>query len=295
MTPIILKNAAPDGDSLEAVYHPEKGMNLLSYRKGDIQVIDQTTVSLFEERCAGLGALIGPHFHEQKDPPTGYDEALFPHVAKMKAQGRKDPFSHGIARYAPWKFVHSETQIQAELNGGDLYFGTPLKVFEGQDFQMKYSARLLSEGLFISVSIASEKPSLIGLHYYYHFSGSGSVLGEIETSYRDQTEWKQVPPSWTDTRPSHLHFSLPQKADFGFIPAKKNETEHDYHLNLNTKEYSLHLRFTTASDTEVSCQVFQPENASYVCIEPLSARFPPAPKLTASHLETQLQIFKPPS
>jgi len=287
----ILKNIAPDGDLLEAVYAPEKGMNLVSYRKGNIQVIDQKTAPLFEERCAGFGALIGPHFHEQGNPPTDYDDSLFPHVKKMKAQGRKDPFSHGIARYVPWKYVKSETQIQAELHGSDLYKGTPLANFEGQDFHMKYSARLLSEGLFISVSISSDNPSLVGLHYYYAFSGEGNIQGEVENTYRDQKEWKPLLPEWSDTRPTHLHFKLPQNADFGFVPIHKVETEHDYHLNLNTREYELHLEFNTDSDSEISCQIFHPENASYVCIEPLSARFPPKPKLNQSKLEAKLQIF----
>lgn len=287
----ILKNRASDGELLEAIYAPEKGMNLVSYRKGGIQVIDQTTVSLFEERCAGLGALIGPHFHEQSNPPIDYDFSLFPHVEKMKAQGRKDPFSHGIARYASWKYVKSETQIQGELHGGDLYKGVALKTFEGQDFHMKYEARLLSEGLFISVSIKSEKPSLVGLHYYYAFSGEGYIQGEVEPKYRDQKEWKPLPAKWTDTRSTHLNFHLPQRADFGFVPMCKDEKQRDYHLSLNAKNYALHFEYKASSDDEVSCQIFCPENSSYVCIEPLSARLPSHPKLTQSQLEAKLQIF----
>jgi len=286
-----LRNIAPDGDLLEAIYDPEKGMNLISYRKGNIQVIDQKTAPLFEERCAGLGALIGPHFHNQEAPPADFDPSLFSHVAKMKASGRKDPFSHGIARYAPWKYVNSETQIQAELRGTDLYKGTPLAQFEGQDFHMKYEAQLLSTGLFISLSITSEKTSLIGLHYYYALEGKGSIQGEVQTTYRDQKEWKPLPSEWTGNRPTHLHFDLPQPADFGFLPLHKTETERAYHLNLNTDAYSLHFEYNTDSDSEISCQVYHPENASFICVEPLSARFPPRPTRTMSKLETKLQIF----
>jgi hypothetical protein len=290
---ITLRNTAPDGEELEAIYAPEKGMNLVSYRKGSIQVIDQQTTPLFEERCAGLGALIGPHFYEQSEPPSNYAPSLFPHVAKMQAQGRKDPFSHGIARYVPWKYASSETQIQAELRGTDLIQNTPLTAFEGQDFHMKYEARLLPDGLFISVAITSEKPSLVGLHYYYVFSGKGSVQGQVQNTYRDQANWNPLPASWTDTSPTHLNFTLPQKADYGFIPAYKTETDHEYHVQLNTENYSLHFEFNTSSNEEVSFQVFHPENASYVCVEPLSARFPPGPKLSQSKLETKLQIYNP--
>ena len=293
MKTAILRNKAPDGEILEAIYAPENGMNLISYRKGNVQVIDQKTMPLFKQRSAGLGAFIGPHFHEQKQPPENYDNSLFPHVKKMKEKGRKDPFSHGIARYVPWKFVNSETQIQAELKGSDLYQGVSLKTFEGQDFHLKYEARLLCDGLFISTSIKSERPSLIGLHYYYRFSENGSIMAEVKKTYRDQNEWKLLPPKWTDTRPTHLSFKLPQIADFGFIPTKRLETEHDFHLNFNTKDYSLRIEYNTSSDSEISCQIFHPENASYVCIEPLSAKNPTDPQLNLSHLEAKIQIFSP--
>ena len=39
----------------------------------DIEVIDQKTEPLYVERMAGLGALIGPHFHHRQKishPPT---------------------------------------------------------------------------------------------------------------------------------------------------------------------------------------------------------------------------------
>lgn len=289
----ILKNIAPDGEPLEAVYIPEKGMNLVSYRKGGIQVIDEATTPLFEQRSAGLGALIGPHFYQQNKAPSGFDESLFPHIAISKSQGRKDPFSHGIARYVPWKFVKSETQIQAELRGSDLYKGVPLSAFEGQDFHMKYEARLLSDGLYISCFIDSERPSLVGLHYYYAVRGHGLIHGEVQNTYRDQEKWKEIPTSWLKSKETHLNFPLPQTADFGFLPAKKHETDRDYHLILDTEAYSLHFQYSSSSDSELSVQIFHPEKASYVCIEPLSACFPPKPKLTRSRLEVKLQIFSP--
>ena len=279
-------------EPLVATFLPEGGMNLASYKLGNVEVIDQNTRSLYEERKAGLGALIGPHFHQREEVSTGYDEALFPHIAKGKKEGRKDPFSHGIGRYVPWKYVASETQIKARLRGDDLYQGVPLKVFEGQDFVMTYEARLLPSGLFIEYKVESEKPSVIGLHYYYAFSGKGSVHGSVQNTYRDQKEWKPLPKEWTKGNENHLHFSLPQQADFGFLPAKKTPNEHDYHLILDTDAYSLHIDYNTASNTEISCQVFHPDKASYVCIEPLSAKNPAAPLLKQNALEVKLEIFK---
>ncbi|NRA90672.1 MAG: hypothetical protein HRU43_06060, partial [Simkaniaceae bacterium] len=202
---------------------------------------------LFHERSAGLGALIGPHFHHRKNPLVNFDSSLFPHIAAQKTKGVREPFSHGIARYVPWKFAKSTTQVKAHLHGSDLYQNTSLKVFEGQDF--------------------------------------------VQDSYRDQNTWSPLKEEWI--KDDHFHFTLPQKADFGFLPKRKAENETDFHLNLNAPDYSLHLDYNAASDKEISCQIFHPENASYVCIEPLSAKDPTNPTLSRSTLEVKLQIFAP--
>ena len=194
--------------------------------------------------------------------------------------------------------MKSDTQVKAVLHGSDLYKGVPLSTLEGQDFKMTYEARLLMTGLFIEYKIESELPSVIGLHYYYALPGKGSLHGEVEPTYRDQAEWKPLPKGWTKGRESHLHFSLPQEADFGFVPAIKNQNDHDYRMILDTDAYSLHLDFNTCSDEETSFQIFHPQSlpskrSSYVCITPLSARYPLKPKLTRSTLEVKIEIFSP--
>ena len=288
-----LKNTSPTGEPLVATFLPEGGMNLCSYKLGDIEVMDQKTLPLYEERRAGLGALIGPHFHQRQEISTGFDEALFPQIAKGKAEGRKDPFSHGIARYVPWKYVASETQIKGRLSGDDLYKGVPLRVFEGQNFSMTFESRLLPNGLFIEYKVDSEKPSLVGLHYYYAFSGKGVVHGAVQPTYRDQDGWKPLPEKWKNGKENHLHFTLPQEADFGFLPEKKTPNDHDYQIILDTEDYSLHIEYNTVSNSEISCQVYHPNKGTFVCIEPLSAKFPPQPKLNRSILEAKLEIFSP--
>ena len=273
------------------MFAPDKGMNLISYRLGDIEVIDQTTTPLFHERSAGLGALIGPHFHHRENPLVNFDTSLLPHIAAQKAKGVLEPFSHGIARYVPWKFAKSTTQVKAHLHGSDLYQNIPLKAFEGQDFEISFEARLLTDGLFIEYKVTSEFPSVLGLHYYYRLSGKGNIHGLVQDSYRDQNTWSPLKEEWI--KDDHFHFTLPQKADFGFLPKRKAENETDFHLNLNAPDYSLHLDYNAASDKEISCQIFHPENASYVCIEPLSAKDPTKPTLSRSTLEAKLQIFNP--
>ena len=107
-----------------------------------------------------MGALIGPHFHHRNPhaiPPVK-NEPLFPHIAKIRARGGVEPFSHGIGRYAPW-IVESTSQdgITATLSGEQEWNGVKLKELEGQNFKMGYSAKMLPEGLAIHLSVTSDR------------------------------------------------------------------------------------------------------------------------------------------
>ena len=85
MKKIKIKNISKSGKPLEATFIPDGGMNLVSYKLGNIEVIDQNTHSLYEERKAGLGALIGPHFHHRQHiPEFKFDDSLFPHINLIK-------------------------------------------------------------------------------------------------------------------------------------------------------------------------------------------------------------------
>ncbi|MEM7175414.1 MAG: hypothetical protein AAF443_05780 [Chlamydiota bacterium] len=289
---VTLTNTTPRGELLTATYSPNSGMNLTSYTCGGVEVIDPNTSSLFDERNAGLGALIGPHFHENPVAPLDFDHSIFPHVDTVLANGRKDPFSHGIARYVPWAHHHSDTQIQAKLCGYHTYHNTPLTTFEGQDFSMTYNARLLNTGLFIRYSITSALPSLIGLHYYYALYNEPAIVsGEVDPVYREGDEWKPLPEKYLKTRTTHLYLPAEGAIDYGLIPRKRDEKERDYRILLSTPTYDLHIEFATASLSEFSYQLYRPQESSYICIEPLSARQPRRPTLTTSTLEVKLQIF----
>ncbi len=90
-----LKGETSGGQLLSARFMPSKGMNLVSLKKGECEAIDQLTKPLFEERYAGLGAMIGPHFHhrlESEIQPVK-NASLFP-----QTKGLKESFSHGIGR-----------------------------------------------------------------------------------------------------------------------------------------------------------------------------------------------------
>lgn len=291
MNGTVLKNKASNGEQLEASFLPEKGMNMISFRSGDIEAIDQSTRTLFDERYAGLGALIGPHFHHRRTEclPKIPDESVFPHIAKVHAKGITEPFSHGIARYAPWKFQTTETKITAELTGKDLWNGVALSALEGQNFKMYYTAELLSDGLHIDYSVVSDADSLVGLHYYYNLpKGKGIIKSRVQNRIIDQGKVQQIPSSWDFNDQHQLTFPIDQSVDTTFYPFPNSL---EGHIALETPDYQLVIKYTCASQ-ENSWQLYHPAGASFVCIEPISAQDPRHPNLTVSSLRVHLQIIK---
>ena len=85
MQTIVLKNTTEKGEQLEAVFLQDLGLNLKSYKKDDLEIIDQSTQAEFENRFSGLGPLIGPHFHHQDERwiVKHIDESLFPHIVVL--------------------------------------------------------------------------------------------------------------------------------------------------------------------------------------------------------------------
>lgn len=283
-----LKSRTEDGKSLIATFAPEQGMNLISYRKGDIEIIDQTTRNLFEERSAGLGALIGPHFHHQADAllPHIPNEALFPHIAKVRAAGVKDPFSHGIARYVPWNFKGTETTLSAHISGRDSWKGIPLSILEGVPFKMSFNAKLSPKGLEITLAVECERASIVGLHYYYALpDGKGVVKALVEDLYNDKGIEKPIPRSWMAN--GQLAFVLKEPADYGFHPRLEDSCGD---VLLQTATHSVQISYQ-AENTEHSWQLYHPQDASFACIEPLSARNPRAAILPSSSLKVHIEIL----
>jgi hypothetical protein len=286
---IVIRNKSPEGIPLEAVFLPQKGMNMISYKKGDIEVIDQSTLPLFEERFAGLGALIGPHFHHRNPAiiPPIKDESLFPHIARVKANGVKEPFSHGIARYAPWKAQATETRVQATITGKDEWNGVPLSALEGQNFTMKFDAELLPDGLHLHLSVVSDTDSVVGIHYYYNLPKSlGILLSQVQSNYIENGELKPIPSDWDMDDQQWLTFDLMNPADYTFYPFP-NPLEAE--ITLDVEEYRIITRYKCNSQ-ENSWQLYHPLGASFVCIEPLSAQDPRHPNLTASSIDIVISV-----
>lgn len=287
---IVLKNQTPSGEHLEATFIPERGMNLISYKRDGIEVIDQKTRPEFDARYAGLGALIGPHFHRkrQRTPLPELDRARFPHIANLKGDQTSDYFSHGIGRYAPWKVEAADTKIRAVLTGNDVWNDVPLSVLEGQNFKMTYEAELTPEELQIRMHVISDTASLVGIHYYYPLpNGAGSITSRVQKNYLDASHTPStIPEAWIDEK-HILTFDLKNEADFTFYPFNPLEGN----ILLTTETYKLETRYSSLSQ-ENSWQLYHPAGASFVCIEPLSAQDPRHANLSVSSIHINLKILK---
>ena len=289
MEPIILTAIARNGEVIQAHFLPGAGMNMISFKKGNVEVIDPSTQPLFDERFSGLGPLIGPHFHRRRADilPKIENEALFPHIARIRAKGIKDPFSHGIARYAPWSVESTETSFKAVLTGKDTWNGVPLSVLEGQNFKFTFDGELNENGLFLELSIVSDTSSLVGIHYYYRLpNGQGRVVAQVQNHIRKESRLEPIPKEWNYNTEQKLFLPLDEEMDFTFRPFP-DPLKGD--ILLETEEYSLRTRYSCKCE-ENSWQLYHPKGASFVCIEPISSQDPRNANLTVSSLKIHLEI-----
>lgn len=278
---IVLKN----GD-LSVHYFPEKGMNFVSLKKGNKEFIDQTTHNLFDERYAGLGAMIGPHFHHRNPDviPEIKNESDFPHLKFCKG---KDPFSHGIGRYAPWRVVKQlDTELHCELTGDDTFKDVLCKDLEGQDFKMTYHAKLHPQGLEIELSVQADTASIVGLHTYYALEdGKGKVTANVQPNYNNMGAFQPIPDAW-DYEDHQLKFVMPTTTDFGFLPYPD---ERHGAILLETGDRKLQVEYWS-DNSENSWQLWHPEGGSFVCIEPLSAKNPRNCHLSVSKIKILISV-----
>lgn len=282
-----------DPEGLKALYAPEGGMNLMSLKEGAQDIIDPATTPLYKERYAGLGALIGPHFHHRKDEniPHLPLSSLFPHIEALEKKGQKEFFSHGIARYVPWKAKGDETHLIAHLKGSDDYRGFLLKDIEGFDFELTYEAKVRKKTLHIDYRFQSERPGVIGLHYYYALHNKkGSVHSQVGPRYHHPEGWKALDKKWLSKDGKFIyHVDRNQAADFGFCPK-------EHHLLgskivLETSEQKIQIHYETDS-TQNAWQLYHPKDATYVCIEPVTAHNPRDPKLMEGRLKVEIKFLK---
>lgn len=207
----------------------------------------------------------------------------------QKNTPNEDPFSHGIGRYASWKFEHDNNSISAILKGSDLWNDIPLKELEGQDFIFKYKSILTSKGLNISMSIVSESDSLVGLHYYYSLPKKrGKIISNVQNFYLDSNEKKQIPSDWNfNPKTDELIYDLDRSTDFTFYSS--NDPTQGI-IFLDAEDYKLKKQFRSNCQ-ECSWQLWHPQGSSFVCIEPISSQDPRHPNLTVSSLDIDIEIL----
>jgi galactose mutarotase-like enzyme len=290
MKKIHLQHLSKDGKLLEAIFSPDHGMNLLSFKKDGLEYIAQDTKEEFLERYAGLGALIGPHFHHRKKEkiPRGNNVSIFPHIAKLDLSKGGDPLSHGIGRYSSWNVQETSTSVTAHLCGLDTKEGVTLASLEGFNFKMNFTGHLTNTGLDIKYHVQSEvEPSTIGLHYYLALpEKEGFVTIPCKKEYNDMGTSKTIPDSWLNEK-GFLHFNLQEASDFGFHP---NTDDFSGEATLSTPSRKLHISYK-ADGEQNAFQIYHPKDATFVCIEPVSAKDPRAPSGTNHKLHIKIDIL----
>lgn len=273
----------------EALFLPEEGMTLASFKRHGVEVIDPETKVLFEKRRGGLGPLIGPHFHQRPSArlPALPELQNHPLFELARQTGRIDPFSHGIARYVPWKWEQKENTLTASLDGKMEWEGIPLSRIEGQAFSLTFTAMLSEKGLKLDYAVVSESDSVIGFHYYFRLPGKkGVVSSRVKNKMLVEGKEASVPESFGFQESHELIFDLNQSVDATFYPFPDPCRAE---VLLATDEFDLKVRYECRNE-ENGWQLWHPPGASFVCIEPLSAKNPQKPILTASSLSVLLEI-----
>lgn len=285
MNKVVLQRKTKQG-LLIATYSPDQGMNLTSLKLGSYEIIDQNTRSLFNERNSGLGPLIGPHFyHRNKDQiPELPNKNIFKHTAKKEYP---EPLSHGIGRYVPWNYEASDMSLRANLSGIDSYKGYSLASLEGFDFKLDYQVHLTENGLKIQYNAESPThPTIVGLHYYYRCDPNAHVQIDSDTTYGDMGKLKPLKKSWITPEISGVDFPLSEQSDYTFRKeSKKNEAS----ATLKNNDYNLSIHYKSKND-EHAFQLYHPNNESFVCIEPVSAKNPRDAKLLKNSLSVEIKI-----
>ncbi len=262
---ITLKSETEAGVPLEATFDPEHGMNMVSYKKGNIEAMDQSTRAEFESRSAGLGALIGPHFYKS--------------LASEK--------THGVGRYAPWQYEVKDNTIHAKLTGKDEWQGTTLEELEGQNFTMLFTPSLSPKGLHLDLSVVSDTASAVGIHYYYNLpQGTGKVKSSVQNHYYDPHVLRDIPSDWNYNGQHELVWDLENEVDYAFHPYP-NPLHGD--IILDTGEYAIHTKYDAPSE-ENAWQLYHPKGASFACVEPVSAQDPRHANLSVSSISIQIEI-----
>lgn len=284
MQTIQISHTKKNGDLLQATFLSEPGMKLISFKKNDLEVMDQTQ----EEAFSPYGSLIGPHF-QSRNPKTFDlpDPFLFPHSQILKTTELKDPLFNGIARYASWNAQSTQNEVNANLSGQDQIGQTPLSQLQGQNFQMTFRGTMTEQGLEIYMSIVSDSDSLVGFNYRYALTQSQNfITADVQDLYEEEGELKPIPSSWNYEK-KRLTFDLNQAANYHFRPFIDPLSGS---ILLQTPNYHLKTTYHSAND-ENNWQLVRSPGSPFVCIAPMSAKRSHMPNLSVSSMKVMLEIL----
>ncbi len=267
MEDIVLRNKTEEGIPLEATFRPANGLSLVSFRKGNVEVMDTSVGS--------PGALIGPHYGDR-------NPALIPSNATSA-----DPYRHGIARYAPWEVTSEASSLKGTLTGKQEWQGQPLAAWEGQSFTMGVQATLMPHGLTMIMSVVSDSDSVAGLECCFRLpKGQGRLYSDVKESYLNGKLPQPIPSEWNYNGQRQLAIDLAAKATGTFHPFF-NPLEG--HIHLDTSHYKLTMRYQCCNE-ENAWEFDSQPHANHVKIKAVSAKMPFRPCLTVSSLSVTLTI-----
>jgi galactose mutarotase-like enzyme len=97
----------------------------------------------------------------------------------------------------------------------------------------------------------------------------GFVKMKCQKQYGDKGILRDIPLNWLDEN-GELNFDLNEPSDYTFRPLS---SDFKGEATLQTGSYEIRIDYQTLND-ENAFQIYHPEGASFVCIEPVTAKNP---------------------
>ena len=245
---VALKN-----QNIRAVISPIFGLSLIDLCFQDIPILDRSREQAFFESRKGLGPLILPHFNQRESLPE-VDFEAFEHVHYLRNMNVRDPFQHGVGRYAEWRYTADTDSVTGRLSSTDHIQGYAISQITGFTFDAEVCYRITETGLNIKFELTAEQPVEAGIHFYYDLKNRESAAAELPLEGQSET----------------VVFLFDRGHDKTYRPSKTNRFAT---YILKTDRYVLRTIVPVLGDpssTFDAVTLFSPEGERFVCIEPLS-------------------------
>jgi hypothetical protein len=253
MHPLFGECIALQNRIIRAAISPVFGLSLIDLCFRNEPILDRSREKVFYQSRKGLGPLILPHFNQRNTIPE-IDLEAFAHVHYLREMNVRDPFQHGVARYAEWRYRVDEDSVTGSLTGTDRIQGYEISEITGFAFEAEVCYRITETALNIHFDLRAEQPVEAGIHFYYDLKNRHSAVVEI--------------PLEGQSEPAVFHFDCGH--DTTYLPNRSNRQAI---YTLTTDSYVLRTIVPVLGDpsnTFDAVTLFSPEGERFVCIEPLS-------------------------